>query len=478
MSAPSITVGAEQAETISVTVSSSGGTPTGTVTVTAGTAKVCTITLAAGAGSCVLQSGQLPAGTYQVTASYGGDANTDPSASPPQTLTVLQGQAVTVSSTSGWQQVPVGLTPGEAYTVSYISGTWTVDQRNYPKVGPGGYSNAIDQTIYQGCKYDPNVNYAVLLGEAGALPGTDFPVRQGGIFYVPSGGGPLYLRINDDDACLGDNAGSVTMFIVPVYPEPSPSYAGYSAHAANDAFFTLAEATWVVPSISSAQCLGNVSSYPRAGIWAGLFGNTSTAAAVAVDWLPQIGTISQCNVGPTGLLIPGPNYWAFWEMETNVSGGGAQGYGAGPQYIPSLTISPGDTITALVEYKGKTAAGLLTFYYELFDQPPGQQATEFHITVTTTKQVAFENILRQGGAMVEPNCTSGLAQFGSVKFTHVQLASSALPGITQPQGIGLNKWTMSGTNGAKLAQTGTLTGFPGAMSYTINYSAQGPVPSC
>src|SRR5690348_16753683 len=60
---------------------------------------------------------------------------------------------VTVSSTLGWQNTPLSVTKGQSYTVSYISGSWTVDSRNFPKVGPAGYSNSIDQTIYQGCKY-------------------------------------------------------------------------------------------------------------------------------------------------------------------------------------------------------------------------------------------------------------------------------------------------------------------------------------
>ncbi len=98
LSAPSVAFGTEQAERMSVTVSSAG-TPTGTVTVTAGTTHVCTITLAAGAGSCTLQPTQLPVGTYLVTASYSGDANTSPSASSQQTLTVTAGQGSVTSIT-------------------------------------------------------------------------------------------------------------------------------------------------------------------------------------------------------------------------------------------------------------------------------------------------------------------------------------------------------------------------------------------
>ena len=82
-----VTYGNEQVEKVSVMVSS-GGTATGTVLVQAGTTTLCTITLASGAGSCTLQPTQLPVGTYQVTGTYSGDANSGPSVSPPQTLTV------------------------------------------------------------------------------------------------------------------------------------------------------------------------------------------------------------------------------------------------------------------------------------------------------------------------------------------------------------------------------------------------------
>lgn len=87
LSTATVTYGDEQAEQVSVMVSSAG-TPTGTVTVTAGASTLCTITLASAAGSCTLQATQLTAGTYQVTGSYSGDANTSPSTSPAQTLTV------------------------------------------------------------------------------------------------------------------------------------------------------------------------------------------------------------------------------------------------------------------------------------------------------------------------------------------------------------------------------------------------------
>jgi serine/threonine-protein kinase len=119
---------------------------------------------------------------------------------------------VTVSSTTGWQKTQVSLKPGTDFNVIYVSGSWSVDYRNFPYVGPGGYSEQEDAKIYQGCKIDASETYGVLLGTIGAAPGTAFLIGQGGTFSAGNGGN-LYLRVNDNDTCLGDNRGSVTMTI-------------------------------------------------------------------------------------------------------------------------------------------------------------------------------------------------------------------------------------------------------------------------
>lgn len=90
-SAPLLIFGREQAEHLTVQATSSGsGTPTGTVTVTAGSATVCTTTLASGTGSCTLTASQLPSGTYQLTASYSGDTTFAASASASAMLRIVR----------------------------------------------------------------------------------------------------------------------------------------------------------------------------------------------------------------------------------------------------------------------------------------------------------------------------------------------------------------------------------------------------
>ncbi len=81
LSASSVTFGHEQTEKVQVTVSAASGTPTGTVTVSSGSAKVCTISLASGQGSCTLTATQFGAGTVSLVARYVGPAWYAPSTS-------------------------------------------------------------------------------------------------------------------------------------------------------------------------------------------------------------------------------------------------------------------------------------------------------------------------------------------------------------------------------------------------------------
>lgn len=90
--------GNESSDQLSVQVSP--GTPAGTVAVTAASStgrrlNVCTITLAAGNGSCYLGARRLRAGKYKVTASYGGNPPLLPSTSAAKALTVTKAKTTT-----------------------------------------------------------------------------------------------------------------------------------------------------------------------------------------------------------------------------------------------------------------------------------------------------------------------------------------------------------------------------------------------
>jgi Bacterial Ig-like domain (group 3) len=93
LSAARVVFGHEETERLAVAVINSDGgagdTPTGLVTITAGSVVVTTVALAGGSGTVALTATQLPPGIYHLIASYGGDPANNPSASDPQTLAVI-----------------------------------------------------------------------------------------------------------------------------------------------------------------------------------------------------------------------------------------------------------------------------------------------------------------------------------------------------------------------------------------------------
>ncbi|MCX4764156.1 hypothetical protein OG562_24990 [Streptomyces sp. NBC_01275] len=113
-----------------------------------------------------------------------------------------------VSSNAGWVRIPLSVQPGKTFKIA-ATGSWTVDYRNFPQVGPEGYDETADAQIFQGCKVAPYA-YAKLLGKFGTGP--VFPVGSGGSF-TDEDGGSLFLRINDAESCFSDNDGTLTVHV-------------------------------------------------------------------------------------------------------------------------------------------------------------------------------------------------------------------------------------------------------------------------
>jgi hypothetical protein len=93
LSAVRVVFGHEETERLTVAVINSDGvagdTPTGLVTITAGSVVVTTAALVGGSGTVALTATQLPPGIYGLIASYSGDPANNPSASDAQTLAVI-----------------------------------------------------------------------------------------------------------------------------------------------------------------------------------------------------------------------------------------------------------------------------------------------------------------------------------------------------------------------------------------------------
>lgn len=89
LSPSSVVYGHEQTAKFSVTTAPEfAGTPTGIVTVAAGTLTLCKVTLSAGKGSCSPLSSALVAGTHSITATYPGSSDFGASTSGVAKLTV------------------------------------------------------------------------------------------------------------------------------------------------------------------------------------------------------------------------------------------------------------------------------------------------------------------------------------------------------------------------------------------------------
>ncbi len=125
LSSDTVIAGQEQSEDLDFPVLGDTGNPAqGPVTVLAGSTPLsqCTnIEVSAGSfgeGSCSLNPSELPPGTYQLTASFGGSQNFVSSTSAPQTLTVLGQQSTTTSLALSAPSVPFANEQTETLTAT------------------------------------------------------------------------------------------------------------------------------------------------------------------------------------------------------------------------------------------------------------------------------------------------------------------------------------------------------------------------
>ena len=112
------------------------GTPTGNVSIKIGATNLCTQPVGTGTVTCGLGIGQLPIGSYEVTASYTGDTNFNGSSSAPQRLTVTA--PTTTSLTLSKAKVKAGQEQAEQLTVavkSAATGTGTPGGKVTVKAG-------------------------------------------------------------------------------------------------------------------------------------------------------------------------------------------------------------------------------------------------------------------------------------------------------------------------------------------------------
>jgi hypothetical protein len=229
-----------------------------------------------------------------------------PSVPQPGIPPVFGGSNTTsISATAKWQETGLYLNKGDQYYIYYRGGSWTVNNKTAPYVGPDGYSSAVDKTITPGrdAKIDSSVPYGYLLGMVG----------QGNVILIGNQEGPftadangfLNLRINEVDSELVDNDGAITVVLrTSVYsafksfytltgnPNDSWSYGWMPADFSKFNLYTLS---------NFSMWYGQIGTDLTPYIWdnddgldlpPGVTSNGTTAAGVPVGWLS---------------LHPGPN---------------------------------------------------------------------------------------------------------------------------------------------------------------------------
>jgi hypothetical protein len=227
----------------------------------------------------------------------------------------------------------------------------------------------------------------------------------------------------------------------------SSNWSGYAAatnlNSSQSGSVTAVSGTWELPTATATSS----SSTAYSSVWVGIDGYNSSS-------VEQLGTDSDVVNGKA-------TYYVWYEM-----------YPQNSVNVTSMTISPGDTISASVQY-------LTT----------GSHAGQFELSITDTSQANDSFTIYESGSGLQrssaewvveaPSSTSGilpLANFGSVAFTN---ASATINGVTGP--IDDSAWQSTAINmvsGATTeASTSGLTDSNGTSSFSVGYQSSSSVGS-
>jgi hypothetical protein len=281
---------------------------------------------------------------------------------------------------------------------------------------------------------------------------------------------------------------SASTSTIPTTTVSNPAYAGYGLYQ-NGGYITSVIAKWNVPTVRCSPPPtppSGTTPTPMVAIWAGLWGNS------AAGWLPQVATISQCNVATP--------YSAAWELATNVSGGYAVSYptsGTSAQTISNFPIAAGDHMEGEVDYlgaydvtyDGTTYKDVSGFELDLWDLShpvtTGGPPEHFYMDIYTNKQVPEVDTDQLGGAILEDhNSDGGLANFGSPPLaTGGGSATISIVSLTATGSSSLSAYEFEMyVFGRELATTGPLSS---SYSFTVTFDCNGclagqacPPPTC
>jgi hypothetical protein len=119
-----------------------------------------------------------------------------------------------VDSTQGWQQTGISVRPGDSVTIEVVGGTWS-EQPGQTSANPGtGWSYVCTDYLSASRCLEPIPDFwkGALIGRVG---GSLFGIGNKATITAAESG-VLFLRINDEDVALTDNAGTLTVKITVV----------------------------------------------------------------------------------------------------------------------------------------------------------------------------------------------------------------------------------------------------------------------
>jgi sugar lactone lactonase YvrE len=302
-----------QSTTLSLTLTSAGPTPTGTVTFYSNVGVICTATVVNGVASCPVSF--TAAGTYPLTAVYSGDSATAPFTAGPLQQVVLDTSTMALTSSVNPTQVNGSTTFTAIIATSGVPATGTVNfYSNGTLIGPGTLVNGV-ATIHDSFPvcgvYPITATYAGNGTTAAASAG---PLSQVVLCSVTNGS---TLTSSKNPSLVGD-AVVFTATLVSTGPTPTGNVKFYSGTtligtapliggvASNPSYIFTAPGTYPITAVYSGD--GNNAGYtlgPLAQVvnYQPSISLTSLTNPVLISAKTQLlATIASSGIAPTGTV--------------------------------------------------------------------------------------------------------------------------------------------------------------------------------
>jgi Peptidase A4 family/Ricin-type beta-trefoil lectin domain-like len=369
----------------------------------------------------LLEANTAPVLNDYVVNAYSGDVLDDPNSSTSNGTTMDQ-WPINYGTNQQWTFVP--LADGNYEIVNEASGLVLGDPGFSTSNGTGIIQWQLNDGMNEQWKIDPlsNGNYAIVNAYSNlALDDPNFSTSKGTsvIQYQWNGG------MNQQWVLFVPNTTATT----------SPNWSGYVATTPNDSV-TYVTGTWTVPTVTATS--GNTDSFAWVGI-DGYGGGT----------VEQVGTAQGTHNGV-------PYYHAWWEMWSKIGG-------QPEQTISTMTVSPGDSITASVTYQTSgTYAG--DFLLSINDT---SQSNDSFSTYANPQQYQDPLPDRSSAEWIMETPSFGgtyatLPEFSPVTFTNCYATISEA--TAQVRALNLNR------NGVTLDTTSVLTS---GTSFSVLYDSSG-----